>query len=60
MRCELRLMDALSGVGCFAAHPGPLTLPVPENLPVRVLEDLPDHSVGSAEGDLMVQEETLA
>jgi len=39
--------------------PGPLTLPVPENLPVRVLEDLPDFSTGSAEGDLMVLEETL-
>lgn len=39
--------------------PGPVTLPVPENLPVRVLEDLPDHSTGSAEGDLMVLEETL-
>ena len=23
MRYELRLMDTLSGVGCFAAHPGP-------------------------------------
>ena len=39
--------------------PGPATLPVPENLPVRVLEDLPDFSTGSAEGDLMVLEQTL-
>jgi len=39
--------------------PGPATLPVPENLPVRVLEDLPDHSTGSAEGDLMVLEQVL-
>lgn len=39
--------------------PGPATLPAPEGLPVRVLEDLPDHSTGSAEGDLMVLEETL-
>ncbi len=39
--------------------PGPATLPVPENLPVRVLEDLPDYSTGSAEGDLMVLEQTL-
>ena len=23
MRYELRLMDTLSGVGCFSAHPGP-------------------------------------
>lgn len=39
--------------------PGPATLPAPENLPVRVLEDLPDFSTGSAEGDLLVLEETL-
>jgi ribosomal protein S12 methylthiotransferase accessory factor YcaO len=39
--------------------PGPATLPVPEGLPVRVLEDLPDHSTGSAEGDLMVLEQVL-
>ncbi|MDO9631369.1 MAG: YcaO-like family protein, partial [Humidesulfovibrio sp.] len=39
--------------------PGPATLPAPENLPVRVLEDLPDHSTGSAEGDLMVLEQVL-
>ena len=40
--------------------PGPATLPAPEGLPVRVLEELPDHSSGSAEGDLMVLEQTLA
>ena len=39
--------------------PGPATQPCPENLPVRVLEDLPDHSTGSAEGDLLVLEEVL-
>ena len=39
--------------------PGPVTLPTPEGLPVRWLEDLPDYSTGSAEGDLMVLEETL-
>ena len=39
--------------------PGPATLPVPEGLPVRVLEDLPDHSTGSAEGDLLVLEQVL-
>jgi len=39
--------------------PGPATGPAPEGLPVRKLEDLPDHSTGSAEGDLQVLEETL-
>ena len=39
--------------------PGPKTLPAPEGLPVRKLEDLPDFSTGSAEGDLMVLEKTL-
>ncbi|MDO9630325.1 MAG: YcaO-like family protein, partial [Humidesulfovibrio sp.] len=39
--------------------PGPATLPVPEGLPVRVLEDLPDYSTGSAEGDLLVLEQVL-
>lgn len=39
--------------------PGPATAPAPEGLPVRKLEDLPDHSTGSAEGDLLVLEETL-
>jgi len=39
--------------------PGPATLPAPEGLPVRALEDLPDHSTGSAEGDLLVLEQML-
>lgn len=39
--------------------PGPATQEAPEGLPVRLLEDLPDHSTGSAEGDLLVLEETL-
>lgn len=39
--------------------PGPRSAPAPEGLPVRRLEDLPDHSTGSAEGDLMVLEKTL-
>lgn len=39
--------------------PGPATQKAPENLPVRMLEDLPDYATGSAEGDLMVLEETL-
>jgi ribosomal protein S12 methylthiotransferase accessory factor YcaO len=39
--------------------PGPATSPAPEGLPLRRLEDLPDLSTGSAEGDLMVLEQTL-
>ncbi|MHC1751246.1 YcaO-like family protein [Humidesulfovibrio sp.] len=39
--------------------PGPATQPAPEGLPVRLLEDLPDYATGSAEGDLLVLEETL-
>lgn len=40
-------------------YPGPKSGPAPEGLPVRKLEDLPDYSTGSAEGDLMVLEKTL-
>lgn len=40
--------------------PGPPTQEVPEDLPVRKLEDLPDLTTGSAEGDVMVIENTLA
>ncbi len=36
--------------------PGPATREAPAGLPVRVLEDLPDLSTGSAEGDLLVLE----
>ena len=39
--------------------PGPAGSPAPEGLPVRRLEDLPDLSTGSPEGDLMVLEETI-
>ncbi len=39
--------------------PGPPSAPVPPGLPVRRLEDLPDLSTGSAEGDLLVMERTL-
>jgi len=39
--------------------PGPATQAIPEGLPVRVLEDLPDYSTGSAEGDLIVLEDIL-
>jgi ribosomal protein S12 methylthiotransferase accessory factor YcaO len=40
-------------------YPGPKSGPAPEGLPVRRLEDLPDYSTGSADGDLMVLEKTL-
>ncbi|WP_432737282.1 YcaO-like family protein [Maridesulfovibrio sp. FT414] len=40
--------------------PGPPTSEIPEGLPVRKLESLPDLSTGSAEGDVMVIEQTLA
>ncbi|GAB7023417.1 YcaO-like family protein [Salidesulfovibrio brasiliensis] len=39
--------------------PGPASAPAPEGLPVRKLEDLPDFSTGSADGDLLVLEKTL-
>ncbi|WP_419788187.1 YcaO-like family protein [Pseudodesulfovibrio sp.] len=41
-------------------YPGPASAPAPEGLATRRLEDLPDLSTGSAEGDLMVLEATLA
>ncbi|NDV26933.1 YcaO-like family protein [Desulfovibrio sp. JC010] len=40
--------------------PGPPTAEVPADLPARKLEDLPDLTTGSAEGDVMVIEQTLA
>lgn len=40
-------------------YPGPKSGPAPEGLKVRKLEELPDYSTGSAEGDLMVLEKTL-
>ncbi|MEF2146393.1 MAG: YcaO-like family protein [Desulfovibrionaceae bacterium] len=39
--------------------PGPASGQTPEGLPVRRLEDLPDLSTGSAEGDLLILEKTL-
>ena len=66
--------DVNSGTGCglsgrraivsgmtetFYPFPGPPSAPAPEGLPARRLEDLPDHSTGSAAGDLLVVEETL-
>lgn len=38
---------------------GPASTPKSENLPVRTLEDLPDHSTGSAAGDLALLEAIL-
>lgn len=43
----------------FAFPAGPASAPGPEDLPVRVLEDLPDHSTGSAAGDLALLEAIL-
>jgi ribosomal protein S12 methylthiotransferase accessory factor YcaO len=40
--------------------PGPPTAEIPEGLPVRKLEELPDLTTGSAEGDVLVIENTLA
>ncbi len=40
--------------------PGPPTSEIPEGLPVRKLEELPDFSTGSADGDVMVIEQTLS
>lgn len=40
-------------------YPGPESSPAPEGLETRLLEDLPDYSTGSAEGDLMVLERNL-
>lgn len=40
--------------------PGPPTSAIPEGLPVRKLEELPELSTGSAEGDVSVIEGTLA
>lgn len=38
---------------------GPASARGPEDLPVRLLEDLPDHSTGSAAGDLLLLEAIL-
>ena len=40
-------------------YPGPQSAPAPSNLPIRELESLPNYSTGSAEGDLLVLENTL-
>lgn len=57
------LSGARAAVGAMTEipypFPGPATAPAPAGLPVRRLEDLPDLSTGSGEGDLLVLEETL-
>lgn len=43
----------------FPFPDGPASAPGPQDLPVRLLEDLPEHSTGSAAGDLMLLEAIL-
>jgi ribosomal protein S12 methylthiotransferase accessory factor YcaO len=43
----------------FPFPAGPASAPGPEDIPVRMLEDLPDHSTGSAAGDLALLEAIL-
>lgn len=43
----------------FPFPQGPASAPGPAELPTRVLEDLPDHGTGSAEGDLALLETIL-
>jgi ribosomal protein S12 methylthiotransferase accessory factor len=43
----------------FPFPAGPASAPAPEDIPVRMLEDLPDHSTGSAAGDLDLLEAIL-
>ncbi|WP_243545797.1 YcaO-like family protein [Pseudodesulfovibrio tunisiensis] len=59
--CDLNGKRALISAMTETAYPcpGPPSAPVPEGLPIRRLEDLPDLSAGSAEGDLMILEHTL-
>ncbi|HKI80099.1 MAG TPA: YcaO-like family protein, partial [Pseudodesulfovibrio sp.] len=59
--CSLNGPSALISAMTETAYPypGPKSGPAPEGLPVRKLEDLPDLSTGSAEGDVMVLERTL-
>ena len=60
--CSLNGRSALVSAMTETAYPypGPTSGPAPEDLPVRRLEDLPDLSTGSAEGDVMVLEKTLS
>lgn len=59
--CSLNGRSALISAMTETAYPypGPASSPAPEGLPMRKLEDLPDYSTGSAEGDVMVLEATL-
>jgi len=43
----------------FPFPDGPASAPGPGNLPVRTMEDLPDHATGSAAGDLALLEAIL-
>ena len=43
----------------FPFPAGPASAPGPEDIPVRMLEDLPDHSTGSTAGDLALLEAIL-
>ena len=59
--CSLSGRSALVSAMTETAYPypGPKSGPAPEGIGTRRLEDLPDFSTGSAEGDLMVLEQTL-
>ena len=59
--CDLNGKAALVSAMTETAYPfpGPKSGPAPDGLEVRKLEDLPDYSTGSAEGDLMVLEKNL-
>jgi len=59
--CDLNGKSALISAMTETAYPypGPSSGPAPEGLETRQLEDLPNYSTGSAEGDLMILEKTL-
>ncbi len=59
--CDLNGKSALISAMTETAYPypGPQSGPAPQGLPIKKLEELPDYSTGSAEGDLMVLEKTL-
>nr|WP_321514139.1 YcaO-like family protein [uncultured Pseudodesulfovibrio sp.] len=59
--CGLNGQSALVSAMTETAYPypGPASGPAPEGIETRRLEDLPNYSTGSAEGDLMVLEKTL-
>jgi ribosomal protein S12 methylthiotransferase accessory factor YcaO len=59
--CSLNGKSALISAMTETAYPypGPKSNPAPAGLETRKLEELPDYSTGSAEGDLMLLEKTL-